>query len=129
MWNFIKQLFIWWEGQTLGTRFFTWRKGKSVGTDEFGNEYFQTKDGTRRWVVYNGPAEGSAVPPGWHGWIHHRVEEPPKKNSYKARVWEAPHTPNPTGTINAYRPPGSILSTKPKSVAKTGYEAWSPDDA
>ena len=127
MWNFIKQLFIWWDGQTLGTRFFTWRKGKSVGKDDAGNEYFQTKDGKRRWMIFNGHTEGSAVPPGWHGWMHHRVDTPPSEQSYSARVWEAPHTPSKTGTAQAYRPPGSILSNNPKPAAKQGYEAWTPE--
>ncbi|VAV90182.1 NADH:ubiquinone oxidoreductase 17.2 kD subunit [hydrothermal vent metagenome] len=127
MWNFIKQMFIWWDGQTMGTRFFTWRKGHSVGKDEAGNEYFQTKDGKRRWMIFNGQTEGSAVPPGWHGWMHHRVDTPPSEQPYTARVWEAAHTPNQTGTAQAYRPPGSILSTNPKPVAKQGYEAWKPE--
>jgi len=127
MWNFIKQLFIWWDGQTLGTRFFTLRKGNSVGKDEAGNEYFQTTDGKRRWVIYNGYAEGSAVPPGWHGWMHHRVDTPPSEQSYTARVWEAAHTPNQTGTAQAYRPPGSILSSNPKAASRPDYEAWTPE--
>lgn len=120
-------MFIWWDGQTMGTRFFTWRKGQSVGKDEAGNEYFQTKDGKRRWMTFNGQTEGSAVPPGWHGWMHHRVDTPPSEQPYNARVWETAHTPNQTGTAQAYRPPGSILSTNPKPAAKPGYEAWKPE--
>ena len=27
------ELFTWWNGQTMGTRFFTWRKGTKVGED------------------------------------------------------------------------------------------------
>jgi len=127
MWNFIKQLFIWWDGQTLGTRFFTWRKGKSVGKDEAGNEYFQTTDGKRRWVIYNGVAEASAVPPGWHGWMHHRVDTLPNDQPYNAKVWEAAHTANPTGTSQAYRPPGSILSANPQPASTPDYEAWKPE--
>jgi len=128
MWNFIKQLFIWWDGQTLGTRFFTWRKGKSVGKDEAGNEYFQTANGKRRWVIFNGPTEGSDVPPGWHGWMHHRVDTPPTDatQAYTARVWEKPHTPNMTGTAQAYRPAGSLLATNPQPVTPD-YEAWKPE--
>ena len=125
MWNFIKQLFIWWDGQTLGTRFFTWRKGNSVGQDEFGNQYYETKDSVKRWVVFNGPAEGSAVPPGWSGWMQHRSDTPPSDEKYTAKVWEAPHVANPTGTPDAYRPAGSILSRNPKPV-EPDYEAWMP---
>lgn len=39
--KFITQVFTWWNGQTLGTRFHTWRKGERVGEDEFGNIYYQ----------------------------------------------------------------------------------------
>src|SRR2546428_271417 len=66
----------------------------------------------RRWVVYNGYAEGSTVPPGWHGWIHHRVNDPPDREDYKPREWEKPHNPNLTGTPLAYHPPGSIAGSK-----------------
>ncbi len=127
MWNFIKQLFIWWDGQTLGTRFFTWRKGQPVGSDEHGNQYYQTKDGKKRWVIYKDYAEGSCVPPGWHGWMHHRVDTPPQKDDYVAKGWEAPHTANPTGTAQAYRPPGSILSANPKPATDKTYQAWQPE--
>ncbi len=39
--NFLKQFFSWWNGQTLGLRFYTWRKGEYVGADEFGNRYYR----------------------------------------------------------------------------------------
>ena len=65
--KFWTQFFTWWNGQTLGTRFHTWRSGKRVGEDELGNVYYEggvNSDGhTRRWVIYIGYAEGSAVPP------------------------------------------------------------------
>ena len=35
--QFLTQFFTWWNGETLGTRFHTWRFGKPVGQDEFGN--------------------------------------------------------------------------------------------
>ncbi|HTN98973.1 MAG TPA: NADH:ubiquinone oxidoreductase subunit NDUFA12, partial [Nordella sp.] len=28
--DFLKQFFSWWSGQTLGLRFYTWRKGEFV---------------------------------------------------------------------------------------------------
>lgn len=120
------QIFTWWNGQTTGTRFFTWRKGERVGDDEFGNVYYQERGGKRRWVIYNGVAEASKIPPGWHGWMHYRTDVPPTKDGYKARTWEQPHRENPTGTPNAYRPKGSILSgqTRPRSTGD--YDAWTP---
>src|SRR6186713_877384 len=52
----------------------TWMYGESVGEDEFGNRYYRTRGGKvdktlgfeRRWVIYNGYTEASAVPPSWH---------------------------------------------------------------
>ena len=36
----LTQIFTWWNGQTIGTRFHTWRFGKKVGQDELGNTYY-----------------------------------------------------------------------------------------
>ena len=36
-----KQIFTWWNGNTINTRFFTWLNGKRVGEDEFGNVYYE----------------------------------------------------------------------------------------
>ena len=44
---FLAQFFTWWNGQTLGTRFHTWRKGTRVGEDEFGNVYYEGGDPRR----------------------------------------------------------------------------------
>ena len=37
----------------------------------------------RRWVIYNGYAEASTIPPSWHGWMHHTVDTPPTDETYK----------------------------------------------
>ncbi len=123
--NFLLQFFTWWNGQTLGTRFYTWRKGQFVGSDEQGNRYFRDKTGKRRWVIYNGVAEASRIPPGWHGWMHHRADEPPAP--YSPREWQKPHEPNLTGSAAAYRPPGSILQAAPRTPAEPDYGPWRPE--
>jgi NADH:ubiquinone oxidoreductase subunit len=120
--QFLLQFFTWWNGQTLGTRLYTWRKGRLVGTDETGNRYYT--DGKRRWVIYNGVVEASAIPAAWHGWMHYRQDQPPAQ--YTPREWEKPHEPNLTGTARAYRPPGSILKAKPQTPGDSDYESWSP---
>ncbi len=122
--DFLLQFFTWWHGQTLGTRFQIWRKGELVGTDEGGNRYYRMHGGDRRWVIYNGPVEASRIPPGWHAWMHHRVDEPPA--SYQPREWQKPHQANLTGTAEAYRPPGSILGPAPHTPGSPDYEAWRP---
>ncbi len=120
------EFFTWWNGQTWGTRFFTWRKGEFVGEDEFGNKYYRERNGDRRWVTYNGLAEASAIPPGWHGWIHYRTDTPPSDESYEPKDWQQPHRPNMTGSAAAYRPQGSILTPEERPKATGDYDAWTP---
>ena len=136
MLDLLKQIFTWWNGATIGTRFHTWKHGEFVGQDDQGNRYFQTKSGkidpalgiVRRWVLYKGDAEASRVPGGWYGWLHHKLDVPPATENYKAHEWELPHQANLTGTSGAYRPKGSILSNGHRPSASGDYEAWSPKD-
>ncbi len=125
--KFLLQFFTWWNGQTLGTRFHTWRKGEFVGEDGTGNKYYRERGGNRRWVIYNGLAEPSAVPPEWHGWLHYTVDTPPTEEEYTPHEWQKPHQPNMTGTSAAYRPDGSILSGAKRPQATGDYEAWQPE--
>lgn len=131
MFEFFKQAFTWWSGQTLGLRLFTWRKGEFVGRDEVGNRYYRAVSAVpgsipeRRWVVYAGYAEASTIPPGWYGWMHHTVDAPPE--FYAPRDWEKPHRPNLTGTSGAYHPPGSLYGAGRPTAAVPEYEAWRPD--
>lgn len=124
--SYLIAIFTWWNGQTVGTRFYTWRKGELVGQDELGNIYYKERNGTRRWVIYDGLADASSIPPGWHAWIHHRVDVPPSQESYTPRDWQKPHMANPTGTPAAYRPPGSTLTPEDRPSVTGDYEAWSP---
>lgn len=119
------ELFIWWKGQTLGTRIFTWLKGQRVGSDALGNTYYRDRR-DRRWVVYGDVAEASSVPPEWHGWLHHITDQVPPEGSVPARPWEQPHRPNATGTPAAYRPAGSVLRAGHRPPATGDYEAWVP---
>lgn len=130
--QFLKRFFTWWNGATLNTLFYTWRKGEFVGTDESGNRYYRSPSAIpdsiaeRRWVIYNGYSEASTVPPGWHGWIHHRTNELPESN-YTPREWQKPHVQNLTGTALAYRPPGSIVGRTPAKIPAPDYQAWKPE--
>ncbi|WP_068312235.1 NADH:ubiquinone oxidoreductase subunit NDUFA12 [Polycladidibacter hongkongensis] len=126
--NFVLQLFTWWNSQTLGTRFFTWRKGEKVGEDQFGNVYYQEKGGKRRWVIYKDLTEASLIPAGWHGWMHHRTDEVPAAGNPAHYEWEKPFQPNYTGTDMAYRPKGSLLADGQRPQVTGDYEAWSPTD-
>lgn len=128
--QFFLQFFTWWNGQTLGTRFHTWRKGERVGEDEFGNVYYQggkdSEGRTRRWVIYNGHSEASAIPSGWHGWIHHRTDVAPSNQDYKPHDWQKRHVPNLTGSAGAYRPEGSASKSGTRPKVTGDYDAWTP---
>jgi NADH:ubiquinone oxidoreductase subunit len=132
--DFLLRVFTWWNRQTIGTQFWTWRKGELVGEDEFGNCYYRTRGGVkdpalgfeRRWVIYADYAEASMIPPGWHGWMHHTTDVPPSRDSYTPREWQKPHRPNLTGTAEAYRPSGSTLSSGQRPHATGDYSPWTP---
>ncbi|MEM7505969.1 MAG: NADH:ubiquinone oxidoreductase subunit NDUFA12 [Pseudomonadota bacterium] len=123
----LSEIFTWWNGQTIGTRLFTARKGQRVGEDDQGNVFYQTADGKRRWVIYNGVAEASRVSPDWHGWLHHTFEDPPTEQALPRKSWEKDHKPNLTGSDDAYRPPGSMLTPPTRPRVAGDYEAWSPE--
>ena len=121
----ISRIFTWWDGQTLNTQFFTWRKGVKVGADDQGNTYYRTADDSRRWVIYNGEIEGSRISPDWHGWLHRTWDEPPSDKPLVHKAWEKPHQENLTGTALAYAPAGSIRNARPAD--RNDYEAWTPE--
>ncbi|SER01414.1 NADH:ubiquinone oxidoreductase subunit NDUFA12 [Thalassovita taeanensis] len=123
--NTILRAFTWWDGQTLNTQLYTWRKGVKVGEDEQGNIFYTTKDGKRRWVIYNGEIEASRVSPDWHGWLHHTYKDAPTDKPMVHKPWEKPHQVNLTGSALAYAPTGSIRRAQP--AERSDYEAWSPE--
>lgn len=122
--NTLLRAATWWNGSTLNTQFYTWRKGKRVGEDAEGNTYYASEAG-RRWVIFNGASEASRVTPEWHGWLHHTWDEPPTEKPLPKKDWEKPHVENLTGTPGAYAPSGSIRKATP--LVRTDYEAWSPE--
>ncbi|MCC1480020.1 NADH:ubiquinone oxidoreductase subunit NDUFA12 [Roseibaca sp. Y0-43] len=123
--KFLLRLLTWWNTSTLNTAFFTWRKGVKVGEDEQGNIFYQTRDKTKRWVIYNGESEASRISPEWHGWLHHTWDEPPTDKPLAHKPWEKPHQENLTGTALAYAPAGSIRRAQP--TERRDYEAWTPE--
>ncbi|WP_371060009.1 NADH:ubiquinone oxidoreductase subunit NDUFA12 [Rhodosalinus sp. 5P4] len=123
--SFLNRSVTWWNGQTLGTQFFTWRHGERVGEDTQGNVFYRNRDDSRRWVVFNGEAEASRVDPDWHGWLHRTWDEPPTDRPLPHKPWEKPHQENLTGTPLAYAPRGSIRRVAPDE--QRDYEPWTPE--
>ena len=117
---------------TLGTRIFTALRGRLVGKDGFGNSYYEDRRirpgdrRQRRWVIYAGPDEASAVTSEWFGWLHHSTDTPLPETVRKP--WQKPFLANMTGTGASYRPVGHDYSGGKRVRAPGDYEAWSPDE-
>jgi NADH:ubiquinone oxidoreductase subunit len=115
----------------IGTTLFTRLRGRAVGMDAFGNRYFEEKSAsagrkTRRWVIYAGAIDASAVPPEWHAWLHYTVDAP--LSDANRMPWQKPHLPNRTGTAFSYRPAGHDYSGGRRRRATGDYDAWSPGE-
>ena len=129
----LSKIFTWWNGATIGTLFTVKRRGSLVGEDALGNRYYQSRDSKsydgrkRRWVLFNGYADASKVPPEWHGWLHYTVESPPTEQPFVHRAWMKPHVPNLSGTPQAWRPRGSIARSGERPRATGDYQAWRPE--
>jgi NADH:ubiquinone oxidoreductase subunit len=113
---------------SIGTRFYTWRFGERVGEDVFGNVYYRHKDKAqnKRWVVFAGAVEASAVPPEWHAWLHKSVDALPSDWA-KAPAFAKEHQSNRTGSDGAYRPPGHDYMGGKRAAATGDYQAWRPE--
>lgn len=130
----LKAIFTWWNGATIGQKFHIGRRGVFIGQDELGNRYYEARDNRdsyddrkRRWVIYNGYAEASKVPPDWHGWLRYTFDEPPTIAPLPRRSWEKDHRPNLTGTVYAWRPKGSIAQGGERDRATGDYLPWNPE--
>ncbi len=130
---YIKRLFQWWNGATIGTFFDVLRRAEFIGKDEYGNRYYQERKKSlegrkRRFVLYNGYAEASTIPAKWHGWLHYTFDQPPTKQKLVTKKWEKEHRPNLTGTRFAYSPQGSLNKQANRKKISSDYEAWNPDE-
>ena len=117
MLTLIKEIFTWWNRQTLGTRINTLIFGKLVGTDQFGNKYYTNKTG-RRWVIYNNEIDASKIPQEWYSWIHFTKNQIENTNKLTKYSWQKEHQSNATGTERAYNP------EKNKDAIKKKYSTW-----
>lgn len=115
-------------GMIIGTLVHTWLHGRQVGTDQYGNRYYEEKkpkpgQRPRRWVLYKGALEASKVPPEWHAWLHYTTDAPVTRET---RPWHREHQPNLTGTAYAYLPPGHDQRGGHRDRATGDYEPWQP---
>ncbi|MFT4090867.1 MAG: NADH:ubiquinone oxidoreductase subunit NDUFA12 [Asticcacaulis sp.] len=129
----LDKAFTWWNGATIGTLWTVFRSANHVGTDEFGNKYYEARtlkegygDKKRRFVIYKGYADASKIPPDWHGWMHYMYDEAPSKAALPKKEWEKPHLPNLSGTPFARFPKGSLNAEADRQKSSGDYEAWKP---
>ena len=113
----IKQVFTWWNRQTVGTFLKTLFYGKFVGQDDYGNKYYRSKK-NERWVIYSNKIEATKITSEWFLWIHHTIQETPDKSPDKY-LWQKDHMENLSGTANAYKP----KKIKKNNINKK-YDTW-----
>jgi NADH:ubiquinone oxidoreductase subunit len=98
-----------------------------IGEDEYGNRYYENRSASYmrdRWCEYRDPknADPAFMPPEWHAWLHHFVDDPPvsEKGKWTRPGFVKPPHPNYSGTSLAYAPRNS-----PRSPAYVGHLATS----
>jgi len=117
MLTLFKKIFIWWNQATIGTKIKTIFSGKLIGTDSFGNKYYESKKG-KRWVIYSDEIDASKIPVEWYSWIHFTPNKIENTHDLKKYDWQKPHKANLTGTDSAYYP------NKDKNVIEKKYKSW-----
>ena len=117
MLTFFKQIFIWWNRQTFGTRIQTFFSGKFVGQDSFGNKYYKNKSG-KRWIIYKNEIDASKIPNDWYSWMHFIKNKIENSHELKKYEWQKNHLPNQTGTERSYHP------NKKNNATNKKYKVW-----
>ena len=118
MLTFVKQIFVWWNRDTIGTKLYTIFFGKLVGKDDFGNKYYENKKKTKRLVIYREEIDASKISADWYSWIHFMKNKIEFNTKIKKYDWQKPHLSNQTGTKNAYHPNKKDFEIKKK------YKIW-----
>ena len=117
MLTIFKEIFTWWNHQTLGTRIQTLFFGKFVGQDYLGNKYYQNKYG-KRWVIYKGEIDATKISNDWYSWMHHTKNKIENLHQIKKYNWQKDHLSNQTGTDKAYHP------NKENNEVEKKYKSW-----
>lgn len=86
---------------------------KKVGEDAFFNKYYASKKldylgRNKRFIVYKGESEPAKIPPMWHAWLHHMINEVPHINNFP---WQKNH----------------LLNTASEDkIVNSSYNRWKP---
>ena len=74
MLTLLKKIFTWWNHDTFGTRLKTIFYGKLVGSDEFGNKYYESKKKIDGLFMQIPLMPQKFLLSGIHGCILHRIK-------------------------------------------------------
>ncbi|GMH40757.1 hypothetical protein BSKO_08661 [Bryopsis sp. KO-2023] len=105
--------------------------GTLMGSDDFGNQYYERKTNTQygrhRWVVYAEKRTNhytpATVPAEWHGWLHFISDDAPTVVPPNFPIYRVKHVPNPTMSDDRYLPKGSWFKAGDKRNWEK-FEAW-----
>ena len=108
----------------LGTLLSTKLFGRNIGTDNFNNFYYISKNNKnkKRWVLYYKNNDASSVPPEWQAWLTSTSKEIPNKKNILRHNWQIAHEPNLTGLHNLYNKSNQLLKKNNKT-----YSGWEPN--
>ena len=126
--SLLKYLFTWWNGNTVGTKLYTFLKGKKVGEDYLGNSYFESKNLESRWCIYRNQSEASRISPEWNSWLRYISNAVPTSDNVKYE-WQKRFDGNATGLGSAYTPTiiGVGRSKEDLEHYQSDYKAWKPE--
>ena len=124
----LNYLFTWWNGNTVGTKLYTFFRGKKVGEDYLGNFYYESKDQKNRWCIYSDQSEASRISPEWNSWLRFISNTLPSSDN-PTYDWQKRYDGNSTGLDSAYKP--SNLRVDQINVDlenfQSDYKAWKPE--
>ena len=124
----LKFLFTWWNGNTVGTKLYTYLKGKKVGEDYFGNYFYESRDKRNRWCIYSYQSDASKISPEWNSWLRFITNSCPTDDTMTYE-WQKRFSGNLTGIDGAYKP--EILRANKKNEDldryQSDYKAWKPE--
>ena len=117
----LKIIFTWWNKQTFGTFLKTLFFGKYVGSDDYGNKYYQSKK-NERWVIYSKNIEATKITSDWYLWMHHTIDKIP--DLLKKKIFMAKKTFRKSNWNNNSFKPVKIKKNNIKKNMKLGNKIF-----
>ena len=121
-------LLTWWNGNTVGTKLYTYLKGKKVGEDYFGNYFYESRDKRNRWCIYSYQSDASKICPEWNSWLRFITNSCPTDEAMTYE-WQKRFSGNLTGLDGAYKPEILRANRKNEDLDRyqSDYKAWKPE--